>query len=92
MRVIKYHRAFLKGRKLISLASFLYSSSPVCPEINEHETTHVSSVGKHVCFPNSRCRDQDERPETIGGGRVLDLQNGLHPNVMGMNSGEPNDF
>ena len=46
----------------------------------------------NVCFPNSRCRDQDERPETIGGGRVLDLQSGLHPNVMGMNSGEPNDF
>ena len=49
MRVIKYHRAFLKGRKFISCASLLYSSSPVCPEINGHETTHVSSVDKHMC-------------------------------------------
>ena len=49
MRVIKYHRAFLKGRKFISCASLLYSSSPVCPETNEHETTRVSSVDKHMC-------------------------------------------
>ena len=49
--VIKNHGASLKGREFISYASLSYSSGPVCPEINEHERTHIFSVGKYLFFP-----------------------------------------
>lgn len=42
-----------KGQEIYQAVLLFYSSSPVCPEINEHETTHVSSVDKHMRVSHS---------------------------------------